>query len=462
VPKTFFKALFYNTALGRTLEKMSSSKSSPEGLKPSECERSSGRTKPPISYIPAAMDTPKVINKVKVSDKLTLSITVFDEGSPEQFLNHVQTSLEIISQRGLDTGFQEASTADLKAEEKLAAATAAKESYDGEDENPPVLKTWKKALAAKTRTSEAVESASQAIFMQYATQLSETARRPWSTIVGEQINCEPWVDVYGKEHPEKRPASWTSFLECIQLHLQTVFRTDAAEQERFYISNGLKKPNKVPIRDFVQRIQRLNGYLDLLPCLFYSSKAAKSTKVCGPFDDSDLASHILRMVPRNWQDQYELSGALVPQSVRELLEVLERIEKAYPTDKVGEGPKNAAKSSDSSKKKMVSFSDRIPKRRRTEKYCSLCKKHGGAHTTHNTPDCRKYESNGTLKKNFKGSKPNGPSRGTERPARGGSSHAQLSAKIDKLEKSNKKMKRAINKKKRKRHDPSDSDDSDSS
>eukprot|EP00804_Cyclotella_cryptica_P013956 CCRYP_002458-RA/>CCRYP_002458-RA protein AED:0.31 eAED:0.57 QI:0/0/0/1/0/0/4/0/443 len=78
------------------------------------------------------------------------------------------------------------------------------------------------------------------------------------------------------------------------------------------------------------------------PLAFFSRKlsvtqqkysAAKSTKVCGPFDDADLASHILRMVPRNWQDQYELSGALVPQSVRELLEVLERIEKAYPTEK---------------------------------------------------------------------------------------------------------------------------------
>jgi hypothetical protein len=96
------------------------------------------------------------------------------------------------------------------------------------------------------------------------------------------------------------------------LHLQTVFRADAAEQECFYISNGLKKPNRVPIRDFVQRIQRLNWYIELLLCLFYSSKAAKSTKVCGPFDDTDLASHILRMVSRNWQDQYELSGALVP------------------------------------------------------------------------------------------------------------------------------------------------------
>ncbi len=112
-------------------------------------------------------------------------------------------------------------------------------------------------------------------------------------------------------------------LECVQLHLQTFFRTDAVEQEWFYISNGLKKLNRVPIRDFVQRIQHLNRYLELLPCLLYSLKAAKSMKVCGSFDDAYLASHILRMVPWNWQDQYEFSGALVPQSVREHLEVLE-------------------------------------------------------------------------------------------------------------------------------------------
>ena len=88
-------------------------------------------------------------------------------------------------------------------------------------------------------------------------------------------------------------------MECIQLHLQSIFRHDAAETLRFYISNGLKKPNRVPIRDFVQRVECLNGYLTLLPCLYYSSKAAKSTKMVGPFDDPDLASHILGMVPRN-------------------------------------------------------------------------------------------------------------------------------------------------------------------
>ena len=83
---------------------------------------------------------------------------------------------------------------------------------------------------------------------------------------------------------------------------------------------------------------------------------------------------------------------------------------------VGEGPQNAAKSSNLSKKKMVSFCDRILKRCCTEKYCSLCKKHGCAHTAHNTPDRRKYDSNETPKKNFKGTKPTGTSCGPEKPA----------------------------------------------
>jgi hypothetical protein len=71
---------------------------------------------------------------------------------------------------------------------------------------------------------------------------------------------------------------------------------------RFYISHGLKKPNRVPIWDFVTRVECLNRYLALLPCLYYCSQAAKYTKVVGPFDDPDIASHIHRMVSRNWQD----------------------------------------------------------------------------------------------------------------------------------------------------------------
>ncbi len=156
----------------------------------------------------------------------------------------------------------------------------------------------------------------------------------------------------------------------------------------------------------MQRIQQLNGYLDLLPCLFYLEHATKLTKVVQAFDNVHLASHILRMVPRNWQDQYKLTGGTVPQSVCKLLEVLERIEKSYPTERDWEGPKSNAAGGGTSKNRMVSFSDWIPKKSRKEaKHCTLCKKHRGVQNTHNTGDCKKYNSDRTPKKASQGRMP---------------------------------------------------------
>ena len=67
---------------------------------------------------------------------------------------------------------------------------------------------------------------------------------------------------------------------------------DAAKAQRYYISNCLKKPNRVPIRQFVQGVQQLKDYLELSPCLYQSNRATPATKKVGPIDDADLAGHI--------------------------------------------------------------------------------------------------------------------------------------------------------------------------
>ncbi len=36
----------------------------------------------------------------------------------------------------------------------------------------------------------------------------------------------------------------------------------------------------------------------------------------------------------------------------------------------------------------------VPKKGHSEKFCQWCKAHGGPFTTHNTLDCRRYDSNG--------------------------------------------------------------------
>jgi len=123
-----------------------------------------------------------------------------------------------------------------------------------------------------------------------------------------------------------------SFKECITFYMLTVFRNDAAEAHRYYISNCLKKPNRVPISQFVQCVQQLNDYLELLPCPYQSNRATKTTKKVGPINDADLVVHILFMCPGTWQAQYKLKTDTVPQCIHDLLDDLEKIEKAFPME----------------------------------------------------------------------------------------------------------------------------------
>ncbi len=81
-----------------------------------------------------------------------------------------------------------------------------------------------------------------------------------------------------------------------------------------------------------------------------------------------------------------------------------------------------------------------------EKHCKLCKKHGGAHTTHNTCDCHRYEKDGTEKSCFCAAKKG------RKKLFVNQNFAQLTKKIDKLEKALKKSG-----KKGKKHRYKDSD-----
>ena len=80
----------------------------------------------------------------------------------------------------------------------------------------------------------------------------------------------------------------------------------------------------------MQRIQQLNGYLDLLSFLFYLEHATKLTMVVQAFDDADLASHILQMVHRTGKTSMNSQAALCHR-VFASLEALEHIKKACPT-----------------------------------------------------------------------------------------------------------------------------------
>ena len=155
-----------------------------------------------------------------------------------------------------------------------------------------MVDTATEAIAHKKKS---IKSLISQMFQLYSNLLTEEARRPWCKILGEQINVTPSTDLFGVEHALKRQRSWTFFKDYVTFHLLSIFRSDLAETQQFYISKRLKKPNRVPIRQFMQRVQQLNGYLDLLPCLYNSNCTIKLTYLMKLFNDVDLVSHILRM-----------------------------------------------------------------------------------------------------------------------------------------------------------------------
>ncbi len=195
----------------------------------------------------------------------------------------------------------------------------------------------------------------------------------------------------------------------------------------------LRKPQRVSVRQFVQRVEQLNASIVQLPCWHYSlSYDAGMMPVIFLFSEADLSSHVLRMCPHQWQDQYNLQEkGVAPMDMHSLQASLEAIEIVCTPEKAHapSSKKASHKNKAGAKQPSTGATKQAHKKVHFEKSCKLCKKHGGAHTTHATKDCRKYKKDGTVKAKFRtvtkaGKKPN--------PAK--QLFAQLSKKLDKLEK----------------------------
>ena len=459
---------------------MSTSKAVPEGLKNQECEKGNRKKRPPIPYVPTVDEVQEAVNKgkeysykIKLPDKTEFSVPIWDTGTPEAFLIHVQQAKSACKRKGLFKDYDDALEALTDSDEQAkslrrAIANAKKKGAYEPDQSQEALKSDLKAALLKKKEAEGdLAEAAEGFFSLYANLLSKDTRFHWDKIVTSQVGSAPWTDLQGNEHAEARGKCKQSFEDCITFHLLDMFPNDAAEQQRFYISNVLKKPQRVTVRHFVQRVEQLNGYLSHLPCLYDSPRANAATKAVAAYDEAELANLILRMCPESWQDQYDLTQDSVPQSVRKLLGILENVEKVVASSNAKE--KAAKESADKSNgkrekgKRKGTGSDhvRVPKKARSEKNCALCQKYGGAHTTHNTGECRKYEKDGTLQKSFSAKTSAGKksASGGKKQAYG-NSFAQVMERFSKLEKAVKKSNKYAKKKKR-RHDSSDSSDSDS-
>jgi hypothetical protein len=247
-------------------------------------------------------------------------------------------------------------------------------------------------------------AASNLMFTFYSNLLSPESKYAWNKILSKQKEGNPFVNLQGVSLEGPRGMSCELFNDCVMFHLLTAFPINAAEQEMYYISNVLKKPQHINVRQFARHVEQLNAYIAQMPCFYYSPNANASTKPENvPFTEAELGAHVLRMCPLQWQDQYNMNKkGMMPMDMHLLLTSLEAI-KRICTYKKGKAESSEKFSHKSEKGKKCPGTDsmvRVPKKVCFEKHCNLCKKHGGAYTMHNTHDCCRFEKDVKEKSNF--------------------------------------------------------------
>eukprot|EP00956_Cyclotella_meneghiniana_P014105 scaffold20948_cov37-Cyclotella_meneghiniana.AAC.8 len=403
-----------------------------DGLKAQEVERGNGRFNPPIPYIPEKaeeLDPDREVPSVKVtlSTGVESRADMWDgSGTKEQFLCHMMTMRETLGGMGLFLRHEEA---EAKTEEEILAnaVTAA----DKEKAKASVKKHAKNVKACKEAITAAKEEVSKAM----AKILSTTGnffrgdgKTPCDKIVTEQTERDdPWIDLRGVEHTGVRGKSMQAWKDCFMLMLKTVFPNNAAEMQKFYLTLIRHSP-KISVRAFLHRLTTVAGYVVELPGVINSRDAKDTTKAVAPYEDSELANIMKHAFSLKWQTQYDL-GRKAPPTVEYLQNAMEKIEVAFRLQNANGSSKNSGKPG-----KKSSLNDKIPKKKSSHakhekpagKSCALCKKFGGASATHNTNDCKKWDSKGNLKKGFKGGVD------TETPPGTGKTYAQLFAETEKL------------------------------
>ena len=157
--------------------------------------------------------------------------------------------------------------------------------------------------------------------------LSGDAQSQWDCVCREMHEHDSWAAVNGQVTKGRRPQTWMSLLDFLELHKLTVFSADAAKRQRFYIQQAVCKPQRATVQQHISQMGVLNDYVKHLPMLKDSSKAVLTTKKWNiPFGKADLAAIVLLSVLMSWQNQYNLNHSTVPKSTHTLLPDLEAIE----------------------------------------------------------------------------------------------------------------------------------------
>jgi hypothetical protein len=141
-------------------------------------------------------------------------------------------------------------------------------------------------------------AAANKMFAFYTNLLSVETKYAWNKIIEEQTKGNPYVDLQDLLQKGPRGMSHQLFDDCMLFYFLTMLLINAAKQEKYYITNVLKKLQHVNVHQFVWHVEQLNAYIAWLPCFYNSPSFSATTKPENvPFTEAELGSHVLRMCP---------------------------------------------------------------------------------------------------------------------------------------------------------------------
>ncbi len=276
--------------------------------------------------------------QIKASLEKDTTLTFLEwhkNGTQEAFLMHVMAVLDAIKKRGMFKDYDKAQKAYVEAKKVVELAEAGlallngtsagskknckkkalakakeatKEAFAKTPETKPETKEAKEATkvtedtmkagfqADLEKTNKVVQNAKGAMtaeasqmFAFYSNLLSPESKYSWNKIVSKQTESDPFVNLQGVSLEGPREMSCKSFNDCMIFHLLSAFPINATEQEKYYITNVLKKPQGINVHQFVCRVEQLNAYIAQMLCFYYSPNANASTKPKNvPFTEAEL------------------------------------------------------------------------------------------------------------------------------------------------------------------------------
>jgi hypothetical protein len=207
--KSFFKYFFLGTKLVQSLQVMSMSKAVSGGLKNQECEKWNRKECPPIPYVPVVDEVQEAIAKgkeysykIKLPGKTKFSVPIWDTGTQEAFLIHVQQAKSTCLRKGLFQDYNDTIEAESEATdnaknfwEAIANTTGPKSKKDATAPNQFSLDelkaSLKEALLVQKEVQEAQSTAAKGFFLLYVNLLSKDAQFCWDKIVSSQVRAAP-------------------------------------------------------------------------------------------------------------------------------------------------------------------------------------------------------------------------------------------------------------------------------